>query len=499
MVFLRLLMSCRIAGRFRIAGKHPTNQVQTRGKVVGKANEGRMFSLRLERLFRQLLFAMALLLIGAPIAHDIVFGRRIDLYTAGTFSVVSGMLILSLSLGWRVLPGPIAKLSLAAVAVVGILALLEVCGRFGQLDYARVEASWSSTPIYFRQPIEPVDPVFFRRPGPDHWEGRVLTTELERNRFHESNAYPNEESIVVEYDEQGFRNPRDLHDWEIVIVGDSFTELGYLADDQLTSSVLANALNRSVKNLGVSFTGTLNQTRLLELFGIAESTTDAVLVFFEGNDVLNTSVEFRSLQQFEEDGTRDYRDLEQQRQNSLLVTIRGLFRIRNWRGRSVVNASCNLADAPTELTVTYTPERKQDLDPQSVLAIETAIKEYAEFLRDKGIRPWLVYMPCKRRVLDGHLRFHEKCSPELVNWQGTDLPEWIQGECELRGIRFLDLTPELVRKTESGEMMFNTVYDTHLNREGAAYVADLIANAMRPVLDQESGTGGAILKEHEVN
>ena len=453
---------------------------------MGIANEGRMFSPRLERLVRRLLLAMAALLIGAPLLHDIVFGGGIDLYTAGTFSVVSGTLILIFSLAWRLLPIPIAKLSLVAVVVVGILAFLEVGGRLLQHDFARVEASWNATPIYFRQPIERVDPVFFRRPGPDRWEGKVLTTELKRNRFHESDAYPDEESIVVEYDEQGLRNPPELRDWDLVVVGDSFTELGYLPDDQLTSSLLGKALNRSVKNLGVSFTGTLNQTRLLEQFGIAESTSDAVLVFFEGNDVLDTSVEFQALQDFAEKGIRDYRDLEQQRQNSLLVTLRGLFRIRNWRGRSVVNASCDLTGDVTDLTVTYTPEMKQDLDSQSVQAIETALKEYAELLHARGVRPWLAYMPCKRRVLDGHLRFHEKCSPELVNWHHTDLPEWIQGECELRGIRFLDLTPELVRKSESGEMLFNTVYDTHLNREGAAFAAEVIANEMRPVLAQES-------------
>lgn len=68
-------------------------------------------------------------------------------------------------------------------------------------------------------------------------------------------AYRNERPVTVAYDEQGFRNPDDLIDWDIVVVGDSFVELGYLPYEDLYTTRLGRLLGCRVKNLGCSYTG----------------------------------------------------------------------------------------------------------------------------------------------------------------------------------------------------------------------------------------------------
>ena len=87
-------------------------------------------------------------------------------------------------------------------------------------------------------------------------------------------------------------------------------------------------------------------------------------------------------------------------------------------------------------------------------------------------------MPCKRRVLDGYLRFHPNVEKTLVQWAPTDLPEFIGKIANKRGMGFVDLTGPLVDETRQGRLTFNSVMDTHLNRRGSVIVAQAISDAL---------------------
>jgi hypothetical protein len=41
--------------------------------------------------------------------------------------------------------------------------------------------------------------------------------------------------LEAAYDRDGFRNP-DLEDWQVVVIGDSLTEQGYLPEEDLFTS-----------------------------------------------------------------------------------------------------------------------------------------------------------------------------------------------------------------------------------------------------------------------
>jgi hypothetical protein len=85
-------------------------------------------------------------------------------------------------------------------------------------------------------------------------------------------------------------------------------------------------------------------------------------------------------------------------------------------------------------------------------------------------------MPSKERVLHGQVRFADGANQALRDWQPGDLPGVIGALCEDRGINFIDLTPALVNETNrTRQLLFNAIYDTHLNAAGARVVADVMA------------------------
>ena len=62
----------------------------------------------------------------------------------------------------------------------------------------------------------------------------------------------------------------------------------------------------------------------------------------------------------------------------------------------------------------------------------------------------------------------------------TDLPALVRRFSEKHGIAFIDLTESLVRATEQEHLLvFNSVYDPHLNAEGCRVVGEELARRLR--------------------
>lgn len=190
------------------------------------------------------------------------------------------------------LAGPLLALASAALTVLAI----EVACRLLDFDFEFKRRAFTRVPIFYRQPVVPVGPAFYRRPGPDRWEGQVIAPWRRWNGCLDD-AQRDEPALSIAYDRLGFRNPPDLADWEIVVVGDSFTELGTMPDEDLFTTRLGALLHRRVKKLGVGGTGTYTHAVYLRQYGKAPGTRDAVLVFFEGNDFLDIVEEHRRLEE----------------------------------------------------------------------------------------------------------------------------------------------------------------------------------------------------------
>lgn len=331
-------------------------------------------------------------------------------------------------------------------------------------------------PIYFRLPSHPSGEVYFTRDPGSSWTGKPLQTLLKNHRSTDV-AYSDEAEITIRYSREGFRNADDLTDWDIAVVGDSFTESGYLPEKALFTDIAAQKLGKRVKNLGITDSGTFAQTHYLEAYGQAPSCKTAVLAFFEGNDLDDNETELRERSLFRATGEKPDHSIP--RQSSLLKTILNLardFKKIRLSDRSYANAFFKAGDKEIAVTIADAPPSSADMSTEQSKALAISLDEYAAACTKVGMKSHLLYIPCKRRVMHGHLR-HGNDYPQ-PQWQPGDLPEHLQAECAKRGITFINATPAISAAAAQGKPCFNTIYDTHLDATGHQIIGEVLARAI---------------------
>ena len=430
-------------------------------------------SARMARLLSVLagcaLIAMAFL-IGLVLAEDTTVQRlQVAL-------IVFGGLFIGLAFASRHhwFNSMLAKLSLAILTTALCLAGAEGIFRLSHFDFNRLGAPGEQLPIYYRPPSVHAGEGIFRRPGPATWRGKPLSAFM-RLRWGITNAYLDEAPVEIHYDDLGFRNPAGLSDWEVVVTGDSFVELGYLADDEIFTAIAARRLGRRIKNLGISATGPISQTFYVKRYGKSPSTRDAVICFFEGNDVEDLSRELRQAEHFRTTG----RPWREPAQSSLLIALQEQLRPRAQPSASAAatpNALLtNSANRP--MTVFGPPPSWNRLSANRRENVQRALTNWADTVRAQGMRPWLIYMPDSQRVFHGLFRF---TTTNVVNaWTPDDFAGPLGQVCTNLGIGFINPWPALRRAAEEGAVPYNLIGDTHLSREGSKIVGEVLADALQ--------------------
>lgn len=417
---------------------------------------------------------LASLLMDDILAQPRVWGLMQSLLlAAGLILVAIGVAPIDLGLVTQIS----TRLCFSLLTLLVLLASAEGSFRVIGYDFAREEQVWREIPIYYRQPLTPTGDVYFKRSGPDQWTGQVLYTMLEHVGV-VPNPYAKEPVITVNYDKRGFRNSVEMSDWEIAVAGDSFTELGYLAHEDLFTSVLAEKLGVSVLNLGTSFTGPLAQLSYLDDYGIGESTKQAVIVFFEGNDLSDLAREYDALTQWKRTGQRVSRQFTEQ--TSLVRALRDIreqvlkpLTGNDWQP---VTAYFDSAEGRMPLTIVYTPPGRSDLSEETRRHLDYFFGQYADLGAARKVTVSLAYMPSKLRVLYDQVDFSKNASYAVRSWRPTDLPGVVSSLCDAHGIRFIDLTSALIAETQANKLLlYNSIYDTHVNARGSRVVGRELA------------------------
>jgi hypothetical protein len=385
------------------------------------------------------------------------------------------------AVGWlwkdRLITRVLSKLVLASFAGAFVLLAAEVAFRAIGFDFSRSEQNFKAYPAYYRWPTVPVGEAYYRKPGNDSWTGQVLREGMRAERILDE-AYLDEPTRTITYDRDGFRNPDTMTDWDVIVAGDSFVELGYLDYDDLFTTQLGMMLGgKRVRNLGVCHTGTFTHVCYLRHFGKAESARHAILSFFEGNDLLDMEKEHATLEAARQAGQRETRNFT--RQPSFLKALRDAIRGRR-AGRISSNALLKRADgAEVGVTLTYTPAGRETLTVNQRTLLGAGLTQWAEQSRAHGMKPWLLYMPCKDRVLADQVRFTDRTPAHVRAWKPTDLPQVVREMCDERGIAFVDPTSELTASSKAGGEPYNLIWDTHLTASGCRTVAEVLAAAFR--------------------
>lgn len=377
----------------------------------------------------------------------------------------------------RLSDGPLlARLCSALLRLLRLIALLVA---LPELIAQRVPVRWdvvfglippeSECPIYYRMPDVPLDDGrFLKRAGPDSWTGRPLNSALKMKRSGDA-AYADEAPFTVRYDADGFRNPSGMTDWDALVAGDSFVELGSLPDGETITDQLAARTGWRVRNLGVASTGPLAHAAFTRHFGHAKSCRYAVLVWSE-----------TALEKMTEEWARLSKggpSAPTKPDNSMLRAAWGALRSRMKPGsgaRLYANATFTGADDRAVPVMLDAPSLTT-FSPSQRSALRAALDDWSGTARSMGMEPWLVFLPSKNRVWRGRL----SGPAELIRWESDSLPQHVKALCRASGVGFVDTTPALAKASRAGLLVFNPVVDGHPTKAGAEIIAQSMAAALR--------------------
>ncbi len=110
-------------------------------------------------------------------------------------------------------------------------------------------------------------------------------------------AYPDIEYTLTT-DKRGFRNQSDFEEYDLIAIGDSFTEGSNIADNQTWPALLAQKTQLTVYNLGMSAGNPASYLETLSKFGLQLSPKIVLCTLYEGNDFRDAN--FRNKNSFRE-------------------------------------------------------------------------------------------------------------------------------------------------------------------------------------------------------
>jgi len=238
-----------------------------------------------------------------------------------------------------------------------------------------------------------------------------------------------------------------------------------------------------VRNLGAAQTGPLSYLAYLETFGSAPSARHAVMAFYEGNDLKDLVEEHRRVVAVRAgEIPREHPLLTRQPQTSLLrASLRALRLAFVPRPRSTRNGVYLGADgARTPITVHNPPFVGAENDPEQRALLKDVLRRWQQSARARSMQPWLLYIPCKLRIVYGQVELDPQAEERFRSWSPTGLPEAVEEIAEAHGIGFIDPTPCLVAATRAGALPYNALFDSHFNRRGSDCVADALVAALGP-------------------
>ena len=379
----------------------------------------------------------------------------------------------------------VSNINLALLTFFITAIFLEVFFRIIGYDFDKTLYNFQKTPIYYRKPTEPSGSVFFKRPGPDEWTGKVLYKWCELNGV-SSSEYINEKVYTFKYSDEGLRNSNDLNNWEIAVVGDSFVELGYLRDEEIFTSLINQKTNLKVKNIGISHSGFLSYVHYLKKFSLSKNLKHVFIFFFEGNDLADTQKEQAALKELKKQGKRPERNIHSSQQTSLITAVFKLLKIK--KNNLEVNAELVLDKKKYPVNIFYAPPTTAEIPDNLKLVLANAFKEISILAKEKGISAHIVFTPSKHRTYYDLIKYKPNAKPNITSWKPSDLPNFIKKISQDNDLDFINLTEPLKKHILNNNPVYNGTCDSHFNAEGSKIVAEVLISSINSTQIQKQTT-----------
>lgn len=308
-------------------------------------------------------------------------------------------------------------------------------------------------------------------------------------------------------DARGYRNGTNLDSYDVVAIGDSFTEGSSVSDQHPWPVRLSSLRGATVYNAGMSAYDPLHYREVLREIALPLGPKLVICMIYEGNDFRSAKSDAKRLRP-----SRSKRFKAYMKQSPILTSLDELLigafgpiyadapvldsNAINWMPLSI-------PDGPTAKRYAFAPKQIRDLfesrrqfaSDKHWLNPRSQIAEMNELCKEAGVRFLLVFAPTKAhvtlplvadRVSGEQLRDflalrHKKKLPEPAEFKTTLLEnlearEEVVGQwCHREGIAFLALTPELRDAARTGTQVYYT-YDQHWTPQGHEVVAQTISN-----------------------
>jgi hypothetical protein len=282
------------------------------------------------------------------------------------------------------------------------------------------------------------------------------------------------------YDQNGFRNERDLTNADLAVIGDSFVESMSRPTPQLLTTILGSLQNKMVANLGQYGYTPPEELGTLKRYALPLRPQTVIWMFFEWN-YAKSVVRHRN------------------RVNALIThqltakPERVTFWARIWHRTFLRNARLQLRAlqrAPSKSppffgtvklangqeTNMYFGYKAAPLSESDLSDLNDAVQMLQEASRlcsAQGARFVVVLIPEKFRIFQPVCRFPK--GSECLHWTVSDLPAWLRQKVQSVAPEagFLDLTPFFADAATKGILPFERD-DSHWSAEGESIAAHAI-------------------------
>ncbi|MFP3869864.1 MAG: alginate O-acetyltransferase AlgX-related protein [Syntrophobacteria bacterium] len=332
-------------------------------------------------------------------------------------------------------------------------------------------------------------------------------------------GYPPVE-ITLTTDARGYRNSTSYVHYDIVTVGDSFTEGSRVSDHESWPVLLGKQLNRRVYNLGISGGSPDYYVNVFRAFGLDLEPKVTIFMIYEGNDFKGVRLEEGSTIPAKPLGRR-IRDAV--KDSPVVLALKKAFikylcpinadgpvrgaEILSWMPVAVPQGpdAKYYAFKPKRLTRLYWTENdfRQSFGWTSTVKLYKMIKEICD--REK-IRLIFTYAPSKPHVVMPLVK--DRVTPEQLHAfasfkkSGLPPPEQFKEElynrldsqervlhefCHAEGIEFVSTTAALQNMAAQGHQVYYT-YDQHWTPPGHVVVAEELSRYLKILNSERTNT-----------
>ncbi|HIG39808.1 MAG: SGNH/GDSL hydrolase family protein [bacterium] len=317
--------------------------------------------------------------------------------------------------------------------------------------------------------------------------------------------------IELTIDRYGYRNKDLQENYDIVVVGDSFTTGSNVSDSQMWSVLLSQRLGQSIYNLGASGSDPQVYLNNFVQLGLKFNPKTVIFMIYEGNDFRTKAARLAaedislgdkiSTMTKNSPVTAGLRRLSSEVIEAINAdaTVPGYQEKLGWMPVQIGTGSG--ADyygfKPKRLGYLYGSEDefRQSREWQFAKGI---FEEMEQVARDEGFRLLVVYAPSKPHVIfplveenvsaeqiRSFVAYRKKSLPPAKEFKAKLVAELGSQEyvlrdfCEQAGIEFVSATRLLQQMSSAGEQTYYT-YDQHWTPAGNELVASMIGNYLKP-------------------